>query len=876
MTCRLPGFLPIPVGGCEGGGWLVDAVLACVLAAVLAAGVQAFRSWRGGRGAWPWAIPMAAAIVGGLLVLAAEGPWLVRGAGIAEGRHLAVVIDGSASARRNAQQLPAALQRAGDRLAEASRGSRPADTASVVMAADGVAEIRRSLPLSGLAGALPGLAGETGPPDGESNLADGIRAGIRSVRAAGGVGSILLLSDGLETRGDALVAAKEAGRSGIPVHVLPVASPSPGVGLVASHLPPRVAAGARTQLRMVIANPSAAAAQFRLRASLNGAAFDAAAPAAETVAAVPPASTASATLPLEFSGRGLQFVDVELTPLHPGRADGGPPQGRRLYTQVDAPARVAVVGPAPWLAGLPPDRYRVERVVEGAAFDTGDLDIVVIDGVPAQRLAEGQAGRLAAAVREHGQGLLLVNGPHPGGSEDPTVLAGYEATALDPLLPLSSKPREEAVEPPGRQIAIMIDTSGSMCGARLQLAQDVAVRIVEQLRSRDVLTITAFASGYNDLLTNSLMGAEGKARARTALGSLACGGGTDPNAALQRLGAKGSRQCGLFFISDGEFDLQARQPGCLTTVFAVDQTAATVNADIRQMGEVHFVNGPRDAAGLKLGFFHPEMRKKTFEPGRYRPDPLIPDAGYLPDPPQELEGDAVSFPRDRIELAATRPYPPDPVLAFLDGGAGTTAAFTTAVPAAWAGGPGARAVEAWMERLAAWPHRDRYLFDMVDENGTPILLISLTVRDGRTPVVQQLSASLRGAKGDIPLRAEADPGQWGRFRVRLPDDPGMDGAVLVLREIGPDALDREQRIPVRLAPVGRRAAAAASEQRSFGLNADLLKGIARVSGGTYDPAPAVFAKTASPPPLATPLWPALLALAALLYVTMIVVGRLRR
>ncbi|WP_162801205.1 vWA domain-containing protein [Azospirillum brasilense] len=875
MNCFVPDLVLVPGFGCDGGGW--GGVLALWCAGIALVG-STFQSWRARRSLRIWravAIPLLTALAGWFLAVASTGPWLSQGTE-QEGRHIAVVVDASASARRTPDQLSNTLHRTAERLGEASRNSQTLDTASVLMVADGATEVRHRLPLAGLAGALPGLAGAAGPADGQSDLAAGIRAAVRQVQAAGGGGAVLLVSDGLETRGDAVGAALDAGRLGIPVHTIPAASPAPGIGLVASHLPPRVAAGSPTRLRLVIANPPGRPATFRLRSWLNGEGRSGesggrAAPA-ETLASVPPGATGTATLPLEFAGRGLQFVDVELAP-----ADGGPAQRRRLYTQVDAPVRIAAIGPARWLDGLPTETYRVERLADGAAFDPGDLDAVVIDGVPAERLSAGQAERIAAAVRDKGVGFLLVNGPQRGRGEDPTVVMGYEATALDPLLPVTSKPREEMIEPPGRQVVIMIDTSGSMCGTRLQLAQELAARIVDQLRARDSLTITAFASGFQDILPGAVMGVDGKSRAHAAIGSLACGGGTDPNGALQRLASKDGRQCGLFFISDGEFNLSARQPGCMTTVFAIDQTVSTVNRGIFQLGEVHFLNRKGEASGLRLGFFNPEKRNKTFEPGRYRPDLLMPQSGLLPNPPDELDGNAVSFPRERVELAATRPYPVDPVLAFLDSGAGTAGAFTTDVPGHWARGPGAGAVEAWMERLVAWPQRDRYVFDLVEDEGLPTLLVSLTVHDGRVPLVEHLSASLRGsATGDMPLRSEKDPAAWGQFRIRLPETAQAASGILVLREIGPGALDREQRIPIRLGTRDPSGPAAGSEHWSFGLNATLLRAVSSASGGTFDPPPSVLGGAPPQPPLAVPLWPWLLALAALLYVSMIALWRIGR
>ncbi len=861
MNCLLPGALSGAGIGCDGGGWAGTLALVAALAAFLAAGFQCWQARRGGRGRWVLALPVLAGLIGWLLALSAAGLWFSREAG-REGRHLAVLVDSSASARRTPEQLPTTLARVAERVGEASRTADPRDSASVLFVADGSVAVHPGLPLASLAGALPGLAGQKGPAEGNSDLAAGIRAAARKVRDAGG-GAILLASDGLQTRGDALEAAGEAGHLGIPVHVLPVASPSPGIGLMASHLPPRVAAGVETRLRLVVANPLDRAGRFKLRVQLNGEGTP-----VEAEAEVPAGTSGAVTIPVIFADRGLQFLDIDLTP-----AEGGASQRRRAYTLVDTPTRIAALGPAGWLSALPSDSYQVERHADGQPFALNDIDVVVIDGVPANRLAAGQAERILAAVKDNGAGLFLANGPHRGRDEDPTVLMGYEETALDPLLPVTSKPREMLVEPPGRQVVIMVDTSGSMCGQPLELAQRLGTHIVDQLRPRDSLTITSFASGYSDLLQNVTMSAAGKAEARAKLGSLACGGGTDPNSALQRLAVKNAQQCGLFFISDGEFSLGARLPGCMTTIFAIGQTESSVNRDMARMGEMHFINETGAIGGLRLGFMQPEKRPKHFEPGNYRPDLLLPGSMLLPDPPGDLDGNAVTFVRDGVELAATRPHPVDPVLAFLDSGTGTTGVFTTNVPAAWTSGAGARSVKAWMEHLVAWPQRDRYVFDLVEQDGVPTLLLSLTVQDGRVPLVEQVSASLRSGDGDQPLRSEQDPSAWGRFRLRLPAAPVSGAAMLVLRETGPDALDREQRIPIRLGTAAGGAPTVGSEQWSYGVDTALLNALASASGGSYDPSAFILGGTVPRPPAALPLWPWLLVLATTLYLALIALWR---
>jgi hypothetical protein len=97
--------------------------------------------------------------------------------------------------------------------------------------------------------------------------------------------------------------------------------------------------------------------------------------------------------------------------------------------------------------------------------------------------------------------------------------------------------------------------------------------------------------------------------------------------------------------------------------------------------------------------------------------------------------------------------------------------------------------------------------------------------------------------------------------------------MLVLRETGPDALQREQRIPIRLGTIADGAPAAGSEQWSYGVDTALLTALAAASGGSYDPPAFVLGGTVPRPPAALPLWPWLLALATALYLALIALWR---
>ena len=66
--------------------------------------------------------------------------------------------------------------------------------------------------------------------------------------------TVLLISDGHETRGDARAAARRLGRRGFAIHVAALGGRSPEVGLYAADLPRQVEIGTPTFTRLLLAN----------------------------------------------------------------------------------------------------------------------------------------------------------------------------------------------------------------------------------------------------------------------------------------------------------------------------------------------------------------------------------------------------------------------------------------------------------------------------------------------------------------------------------------------------------------------------------------------------------------------------------------------
>lgn len=126
---------------------------------------------------------------------------------------------------------------------------------------------------------------------------------------------------------------------------------------------------------------------------------------------------------------------------------------------------------------------------------------------------------------------------------------GYFALAIQP------KATYRDGDIAGREIVILIDTSGSMDGAPLRQAKDVAHALIAAAGPRDTLVVLGFASGVTPLAERPLVADEaGKARARAFIEALASGGGTEmEQGMLASLAAEvgSDRVRMVYLLSDG-------------------------------------------------------------------------------------------------------------------------------------------------------------------------------------------------------------------------------------------------------------------------------------------------------------------------------------
>ncbi|MCP4157054.1 MAG: VWA domain-containing protein [bacterium] len=726
-----------------------------------------------------------------------------------------------------------------------------------------------------------------------TNIEAGLDGAGKRLESAGGRGAVLLVSDGNQTEGDALAAANRLASRGLPVHVLPLTAQSPALAVTAADLPRRTHARVNTFLRGVLFNRRKTDELISLKLSRNPGLSTGATGSGqfgETLTGeknfrIPTGQWARLRWPLLFQGCGIQFLDLVLY-----SDKGKETHRRRFYTHVNRPPRIlAIGGDNRWVTAIPGDvaeiiQQTADELDPGTSFQ--NIDAIVIGSVPAHQFKKEVLAAAADAVNKNGVGLMLINGGHPEGEVDAeTVLMSYNDTPIEELLPVKSGPRAFSPEPPPRNVVILIDTSGSMHGANLAMAKRIARHIISNLlRPKDRLDLITFTTGAGHLIENRLMDMSGKKEAMEKLDVISASGGTDPNRALELVGNRSLNACGLIFISDGEFGNVSYRPDCRATVFAIGRSSVPKSSPLWELADPFPVDSSFDPGAITIPYFDSGPRVKFFETGTFTPLSMahhLPAKHRVTVPELPLHGSAVSCLKDDAVLNGVRPKLTDPVLAYRKSGLALVGVFTSQIPDSWLmRTEGEKAVQEWMTRVVSYLARDRYDFKLDDRGDVLDLRISLVANKKKVPLVHRLSADIRIEKKapvGIGLRPdEMSPGSfYGQIRIARIEQAQL--GVMVIKESGPEALARSQRVPIIIPPAHELRTGNSAEDYSYGQNRLLLNAIAQAGGGLFEPAPGtpLFRSVQGTTP-GNSLWMLLLAAAVLCYLLAIALQRLRR
>ena len=505
-----------------------------------------------------------------------------------------------------------------------------------------------------------------------------------------------------------------------------------------------------------------------------------------------------------------------------------------------------------------------------------NFESVILSNVPATSLTMRQMDLLRTYVRDLGGGLIMLGGEQSFG------LGGYYKTPVEEILPVRSDFEKEK-ETPSLAIALVIDKSGSMGGEKIELAKDAARSAVELLSPKDYAAVIAFDG--QSFIVCPMQSAASSVSIDGAISTIAAGGGTsiypamsDAYDELHRASAKLKH---VILLTDGhsepgDFEGMAQQMASSgMTVSTVGVGAGADHALLESIAEI--------GKGRSYSCDDPQavpqiFAKETMTASKsaIHEIPFIPVEIMATD---VLTGVDLQTAPPLLGFVVTRPKPTsqfilstetgEPLLVWWRYGLGMSVAFTSDAKSRWAA-----EWLTWPEFPTFWAqlirhtmrqsgslgtqiavdHQDgqaRVTIDAIDENGN-----YLSQADGTLTLIHpDLS------KESLPLESTAP----GRYEATMPLTARGGHHLQMTLGTGDQNLAQESRGVVVGYP---------DELRLRPTNRALLQRIAESTGGHFHPSPeqaiADDGRIAYRP---NPLWPWLLAIAAILFLLDVLLRR---
>jgi uncharacterized membrane protein/uncharacterized protein YegL len=247
------------------------------------------------------------------------------------------------------------------------------------------------------------------------------------------------------------------------------------------------------------------------------------------------------------------------------------------------------------------------------AAELGAYDFVILSDVAADRLPPASFESIERYVRDRGGGFMMVGGDHSFG------LGGYQHTRLAKLLPVEMA-GELHRDDHSLALALLIDCSGSMAGAKIDLAKEAARASVEVLADDDLIEVVGFAG--EPARQVRMQSARNRLGVLQNIGRLIAQGGTQLFPALdlayQDLALARARIKHVILLTDGQTQ-ESGIPEIIQTMRSENITVSTVglgrdvNRELLQTaagmggGRAYFTDDPRNVPRI---FVHETTTQK--------------------------------------------------------------------------------------------------------------------------------------------------------------------------------------------------------------------------------------------------------------------------
>lgn len=524
----------------------------------------------------------------------------------------------------------------------------------------------------------------------------------------------VVLSDGVQTDGDALAESNRARELGVRVSTIPYSRPAPPeVAIRDLILPERVKVGETFEVKANVYATRATKARGRLfqGETLNG--LD----GVRQLELKPGPNELVWKSVVRYAGQvtyGLELDQLE----HDRFAENN-----KVGATIDVPGRPSVL----YVEGTPEHANPLASALTAQQFDVdvrppvgfpGSLkeieryDFVIVSDVAKESLSTGGQELIERYVRDLGGGFLFAGGENGYG------LGGWYRTPIEKILPVRME-NEKKKEMPAVAMALVLDRSGSMTGVPMEMAKAAAKATVGILAPDDLIEVIAFDNQPTRYV--KFQPARNRSRISADLARIQPGGGTEIfgalDAAYQDISVVQARRKHVVLLTDGKApaagirDLVQSMVSESVTVTSVGLGNDLDEQLLRMIAEVgggryHAVPDPNNLP--RIFTKETEMISRAAAVEEWFPVTQVGDAGFLkgvdvrtapllhgyvstqmkPAPAQELLTSETS----------------EPILARWRVGLGWTLAWTSDVKARWA-------VE-WLR----WPGFEKFWGQMVREH----------------------------------------------------------------------------------------------------------------------------------------------------------------
>lgn len=426
---------------------------------------------------------------------------------------------------------------------------------------------------------------------------------------------------------------------------------------------------------------------------------------------------------------------------------------KTLYLYGDAkpsPAIVRVLAEGDFAADIRPGSGAPAAL---AGFQ--DYDLVIFDNVPASALTLAQMRMVQSYVRDLGGGFVMIGGDQSFGP------GGYYKTPIEEALPVSLDVRQKK-HLPSLAIVLVIDKSGSMTGAKMEMTQEAASATVDFLSERDSVGVIAFDSADTPVV--NLTKVEDKQAIVRQIESIQALGGTNMypglRTAYEWLQASDARIKHIIVLSDGQSE-DGDFRGIARLIRGAGMTLTSVavgdDADIPMMRMLADIGGGRFYAAdrpdnlPRIFTREASLASRTtiieepFAPRLARPSQATGGIDWNAAP--QLGGYVGTAERDSLQSPAITSLisdKDDPVYAVWQYGLGRAAAFTSDAKPRWAAG--------WMSWQGFGQFWAQVFRDTLRREASRSLAPQVAIDAGRGHVTVEATTAEGDFKNNLRLR----------------------------------------------------------------------------------------------------------------------------